>query len=48
MDYFDLVQEERLWPTTFEEEDTTDLSWNDFDEDDFDEDELDEDELEDA
>jgi hypothetical protein len=38
MDYFDLQQEERIWPTTYEEEETTDLTWIDDDnEDDFEE-----------
>jgi hypothetical protein len=33
MDYFDLMQEERMWPTTYEEEDTRDLYWADDDDD---------------
>lgn len=33
MDYFDLMQEERMWPTIYEEEDTTDLYWTDDDDD---------------
>jgi hypothetical protein len=38
MDYFDLMQEERIWPTTYDEEDTTDLIWTDDDiEDEFEE-----------
>ena len=37
MDYFDLMQEERMWPTTWEEDDTTDFSWADDDEDEFEE-----------
>ena len=37
MDDFDLMQEERMWPTTWEEEDTTDLYWADWADDDEDE-----------
>lgn len=41
IDMFDLMEEERLWPTTYEPEDTTEFGWTDDDmEDEFDEDEL--------